>query len=134
MIVYCCSDLLFSTRIRATAESMGIASRPGRDAAALTARLDQVDDGRCNDPVTGVLIDLDVPEALELISHAKAHATNVPVVAFGSHVMTDLLQNARTRGADFVMARSMFTNSLMDILERFRSENDTPVQGDSNHG
>jgi hypothetical protein len=42
------------------------------------------------------------------------------VLAFGSHVMTDLLQAARDRGADFVMSRGAFTSNLPDILDRFR--------------
>ena len=122
MIVYCCNDLMFATRIRATAEAMAIPSRPGRDAAALQARLDQVDDGRLNDPVTGVLVDLDTPNAIDLIKQVKTHQPQLPVVAFGSHVLTELLQEARTAGADFVMSRGSFTANLKDILERFRDE------------
>lgn len=118
MIVYCCNDLMFATRISATAEAMAIPTRPGRSPEALQARLDQIDDGRLNQPVTGVIVDLDTPAAIDLITQVKKHDGNLPVVAFGSHVMTELLQNARHAGADFVMPRSMFTNNLKDILDR----------------
>lgn len=121
MIVYCCHDLMFATRISATAESMAIPTRPGRSAAALQARLDQADDGRLNEPVTGVIVDLDTPDAIDLITQVKTHDKAMPVVAFGSHVMTELLQNARQAGADFVMPRSMFTSSLKDILTRLHA-------------
>lgn len=120
MIIYCCSDLLFATRIRSTAEAIGIGSRPTRDVTTLQARLDQVDDGKLNEPVKALIVDLDAPEALNVIAHAKAHANPPHVLAFGSHVMTDLLQQARDRGADFVMTRGAFTSNLPDILDRFR--------------
>jgi hypothetical protein len=42
--------------------------------------------------------------------------------------MTDLLQDARKRGADFVMPRSMFTGSLVDILQRLAGSPDSPGQ------
>ncbi len=120
MIIYCCSDLLFATRISSTAEALGIGSRPARNAAALQARLDQVDDGKLNEPVKALLVDLDAPDALAIIVQAKAHANPPAVLAFGSHVMTDLLHEAREKGADFVMARGAFTGNLPEILDRFR--------------
>lgn len=120
MIVYCCSDLIFATKIRSTAESLGVPSRPARDVQALERRLDRVDDGKLNDPVTAVMVDMDLGEtALQLIAAAKAHATRPPVIAFGSHVATELLQSARERGADFVMPRGQFTATLPALLERF---------------
>ena len=120
MIVYCCSDLIFATKISSTAESLGLPSRPARNPQALRQRLSQVDDGKPHGPVTGVLIDLTLPDhALTLIQQAKAHCRDLPVVAFGSHVATALLESAREAGADFVMPRSSFTANLVDILERF---------------
>ena len=119
MIVYSCTDLIFATKIRATAEALGIPSRPTRNSDALRNRLEQVDDGKLNEPVAGVLIDLDLKEeALVLIGQVKDHQASIPVVAFGSHVQTEFLESARQRGADFVMARSVFTATLPDILKR----------------
>ena len=117
MIVYSCTDLIFATKIRSTAESLGVSSRPTRDHKALAARLDQVDDGKLNEPVTGLLVDLDLGDrAIELIAQAKSRNPSPKVVVFGSHVATELLENARKHGADFVMARSAFTENLPDIL------------------
>ena len=119
MIVYCCQDLIFATKIRSTAEALNLPTRPARDETALQNRLDQVEDGKLNEPVTGVLIDLELGEAgLALLDRVKKHATPTPVVAFGSHVATEILNKARERGADFVMPRSMFTANLPAILER----------------
>lgn len=120
MIVYCCHDLLFATKIRSTAEAIGISSRPARDGEALRRRLDRVDDGKLNEPVTAVIIDLEMGVAgLDLLTQSKAHDTQLPVIAFGSHVATDVLQAAHDRAADIVMARSQFVSSLPAILERY---------------
>lgn len=121
MIVYCCTDLIFATKIRSTAESLDIITRPARDAQALQNRLDQVDDGKPNDAVTGVLVDLELgPAAMELIRQAKTQSGDNPpaIVAFGSHVQTASMEDAQTAGADFVMPRSSFTVNLVSILER----------------
>jgi len=119
MIVYCCSDLIFATKIRSTADSLGIASRPARNGKMLTDRLDQVDDGKTNDPVVGVLVDMDLgATALELIKLVKSRESGPPVVAFGAHVATELLAGATQQGADFVMPRGAFTAQLPAILER----------------
>lgn len=120
MIVYCCSDLIFATKVRATAEALGVVSRPVRDAAMLGARLAQVDDGRANGPVAAVLIDLEVGEqVLPLIGQVKAHDASIPVVAFASHVLTDLLAAAGEAGADQVMTRGAFTAALPGLIGGF---------------
>jgi hypothetical protein len=119
MFVYCCADLLFSTKVRSTAEAMSLSCRPARDVEALSKRLEQIDDGKLNEPVTGVVVDMDLGDAaLQLIGTVKAYDASLPVVAFGSHVATALLNAAREAGADFVMPRSMFTNTLPDVLMR----------------
>ena len=120
MIVYCCRDLIFSTKIHSTAEAMGVACRPTRDLAALDDRLNQVNDGKLNEAVTGILIDLEMGnEGLELLERVKTHTPTIPVVAFGPHTATTMLQQAHNHGADFVMPRSQFTANLPSILERF---------------
>ncbi len=121
MIVYACPDLFFASKIRATAEAMKIASRPARDGEALRKRLEMIDDGRLNEAVTGVIVDLGLGEdGLSLVRQAKAHDATLPVVAYGSHVATELLGQARAAGADFVMANSQFTANLQAILQRLR--------------
>ena len=120
MVVYCCQDLIFATKIRSTAESLGVTTRPVRDATMLENRFDRIDDGKPHDPVTALMVDLDTgQEGLALLEQAKRHDPNLPVVAFGAHVATELLQAARDRGADFVLPRSAFTARLPELLRRF---------------
>lgn len=124
MIVYCTSDLIFATKIHATAEAMGVPSRPARSGDMLQQRLDCIDDGKLNDAVTGVLVDLSLgDDAAAMIRQAKAANPDIPVVAFGSHVATALLQSARDAGADFVMARSQFVAVLPQLLEKYGGGN-----------
>lgn len=118
MIVYCCCDLIFATKIGVTARAGDIASRPARDLAALTNRLQRVDDGRANAPVSAVIVDMDHDEAVPLIIAARGHAPNLPIVAFGSHVAVEQLAAARTHGADTVMSRGQFTAELPGLLKR----------------
>lgn len=122
MIVYCCNDLIFATKIRSTADALGVLTRPVRNADMLTARLNRVDDGKPNDPVGALMVDLDCGEAgIALITQSKAHDATVPVIAFGSHVATELLRAARDAGADEVMPRSAFTAQLPALLQKYQS-------------
>lgn len=120
MVVYSCADLIFSTKIRSTADTLGLPTRPVRDAPMLDARLRRIDDGKPNEPVTALFLDLDTGEdGLRLIDQIKAFDPAIPVLAFGSHVATELLQAARQRGADSVMSRGGFTANLPDLLKRY---------------
>lgn len=117
MIIACCTDLIFATKIRSTAEHVGVPLRSANNTAAVAARLDRVDDGKLNEPVTGVLVDLDLGEAgLAIIEQVKAKSSGVHVIAFGSHVAVEILQAAKKRGADAVMPRSQFAVKLPELL------------------
>jgi hypothetical protein len=120
MIVYCCSDLIFATKIHSTAEALGIVCRPARDEAALRARLDRVDDGKAHDRVSAVMIDLTLGEVgLELIGLAKGHDAGPEVVAFAPHVEVAMLQAAEQLGADRVMPRGAFAAQLPQLLKSY---------------
>lgn len=120
MIVYCCADLIFATKISSTAETLGVPTRPSRNAEMLRKRLERVDDGKLNEPVTAVFVDLDLEAVgLAMIEQVKAFDKSIPVVAFGAHVATEILQGAKDRGAEFVMPRGSFTANLPALLERF---------------
>ena len=120
MIVACCTDLIFATKIRSTAQHVGVPFRSANNLAAITARLDRVDDGQLNEPVTGLLIDLELGDmALSIIESVKDKFPGVPVIAFGSHVAVDVLKAARERGADAVMPRSQFAAKLPELLQEY---------------
>lgn len=120
MVVYCTRDLIFATRIRATADAVGAVARPARDAAMLRARLDRVDDGKAHDAVRLVIVDLEMGEdALDLIDACVAHQSAPATLAFGSHVAAAVLNAARDRGADEVVPRSVFVQRLQPVLKEY---------------
>lgn len=126
MILYSAADLIWATRIKATADALGLPCRPARNRDMLDARLADSD-------VRALIVDLEAPEtALDLTARvtqenarrAAPSGNNTPpirVVAFGPHVHTDRLQAARDAGAHDVLTRGAFNNNLEDILLRLAS-------------
>lgn len=122
MIVYCCADLIFATKVRSTCDALGAVSRPARNAEMLQKRLDRVEDGKPNDAVTLLLVDLDIGEsALEFIQQARAHDAELNIIAWGPHVAVDLLNAAGQAGASQVMTRGSFTTKLPEIVQAHQS-------------
>jgi hypothetical protein len=117
MILYLAADLLWASKIKATAEALGLACRPVRTPEMLDARLADCD-------VAALLVDLDKgEEALGFIARLKGPAATprergVRVVAFGPHVAKDLLQRARDAGANDVLTRGALEHNLEDVLLR----------------
>ena len=122
MIVYCCADLIFATKVRSTCDALGAVSRPARNAEMLQKRLDQIEDGKPNGPVALLLIDLDLGEpALDLIAQARSSDAELPILAWGPHVAVDLLNAAGQAGASEVMTRGSFTAKLPEIIQASQS-------------
>lgn len=123
MIAYFASDLIWATRIKATAQDLGLEARPVRTVDMLMARL-------ADSPVRALVVDLDAPgTALELIRAFRAHenAANpgvsrpqparLRVLAFGPHVEVSDLREASSAGADLVLARGAFHHNLPRLLQ-----------------
>ncbi len=113
MILYFAADLVWASRIKATADALGIACRPARTLAMLDAR-------RADSPVRSLVVDLDAgDDAIELIRHARSgEGPRLRILAFGPHVAKELFQAARDAGADEVLPRGAFDHGLEDILLR----------------
>ena len=105
-------DLFFTSKVTSTAQALGLRVEIVDDSAAAVRRL-QAGGVAC------VFVDLSAPRAsVEAIIAALPPDSRVPVIAFGSHVATDILDSARTAGAE-VMPRSQFSATLPDILKRY---------------
>ncbi|VAX39899.1 hypothetical protein MNBD_PLANCTO03-2128 [hydrothermal vent metagenome] len=114
MILYLCADLLWATRVKSSAEDLGISARPVRTLEMLEARLADSD-------VRGLIVDLEAgPVGIELIGRVAGDAA-IPVVAFGPHVAEAALEAAREAGADRVLARGAFANGLGGILRELEA-------------
>lgn len=120
MILYCCEDLIFSTKIRSTAEAIGIATRSIEGARQLPGASDNPPEGGPSgeEPVEAVMVDLALGEpAMTLIEQARATLPEARVIAFGSHVAKDVLEQAKRCGAHTVLPRSAFTEQLPQLLK-----------------
>jgi len=106
------TDLFFITRIRTTADHLGVRI----DEAAADAALE-----RCRaDPPDLVVVDLHGPgDPVGLIRALKGDAglSGIEVVAYCEHVDAALKDAAAHAGADVVLPRSAFTVKLAQILE-----------------
>jgi CheY-like chemotaxis protein len=105
------SDLLFQTKIRSTAATLGVdvhCVSTGHEAmAALDAHAPAL-----------MIVDLNsVGEAaLEAIAIGVAHPRKPRVLAYVSHVDQELAEAATAAGADQVLPRSRFNAELPSIL------------------
>jgi CheY-like chemotaxis protein len=69
-----------------------------------------------------ILVDLNARGGpLEALRALQAAGNQIPVIAFLSHVQTELAEQARAVGCAEVMPRSKFTQNLAAILERAKA-------------
>ena len=110
-------DLLFASKIKTTAKQLGVAISVARSREGALTEM------RAHQPSL-VIFDLNNPrtDPLGTVSAMKADPAlaAIPTVGFASHVQTDVIDAARKAGVDDVMARSMFTDRLPQILARGR--------------
>lgn len=106
------SDLIFGSRIAGTAKQVGTACKVVRSPQALQDALES------DQPAT-VLVDMSCDELspAEAIRITKSQCPQARVVAFFSHVQTELMEQAKAAGADDVWPRSLFVQRLPKLLE-----------------
>jgi DNA-binding response OmpR family regulator len=110
MILYAAADLIWASKIKATADALGINTRPVRSPEMLDARF-------ADSNPTALLVDLDKGEdALALIRHAREKSPAIWIIAWGPHVETALLSAARMAGADDVLTRGAMEKRLVELL------------------
>ncbi len=108
-------DLFFQAKILETAKQLGITVRTSTTGDALLAEI-------AKEAPKLVIVDLNARGGpLQAIERACAKAPGLPLIAFLSHVQTDLAQQARAAGCTQVMARSQFTRELATILTQANS-------------
>jgi two-component system cell cycle response regulator DivK len=107
-------DIFFASKIRATAEHLGVDVRFHRSAHELIAR------ARRYQPAL-IIVDLHSkacdPFALALSLKGDETLRAIPLLGFFSHVQTALQRRAEEAGFDRVMPRSAFTKRLSEILQ-----------------
>jgi DNA-binding NarL/FixJ family response regulator len=113
MVLVAVDDLLFSSKIRATARQAGV------DVAFARSPQEVLDRARSARPSL-VIFDLNSgkTDPVTTIASLKADPdlASIRTLGFASHVHTDLIAAARRAGADQVLPRSAFAGNLAEIL------------------
>ena len=118
-IIAAVDDMFFASKIRATAEHLGIRVRFPRSVEEFL-RL-----ARESEPSLAI-VDLHAercdPFALAERLKADEELRDLKLIGFFSHVQTALQQRAASVGYDRVMPRSAFTKQLSEILQNKDSD------------
>lgn len=96
-------DLMFASRVRGVAPDAVVAQKGERV-------LESVGPG-----TRLVIVELEAGGSLDLIPEVAARAPDARLVAFGPHVMEDMLSEAREAGAE-VLPRGAFVKGLPDLV------------------
>ena len=114
-IVAVLTDLMFLVKIQEAAKQTGVA------VTAVKSRPDALKHARNNPAVLILDLNLASAEPLELIADMKSDSelNKIPLLGFVSHVHADLIQAAREKGCDTVLARSAFSQNLPAILRSY---------------
>lgn len=106
-------DLFFASKIRGTAEQLGVTVKFARTAAALT-------EAARRDLPALIICDLhsEKVDPNELARQLKAddQLKSIPLLGFFSHVQTELQRQAEQAGFDSVIPRSAFSSHLVQII------------------
>lgn len=109
-------DLFFQAKIMETAKHVGVTVRACSTPGALFAEIAQ-------EKPKLIILDLNARSSpVAELPKIQAGANGAPVIAFLSHVQTELAQEARAAGCQRVMARSQFTRDLATILAQAKSD------------
>lgn len=115
------TDMIFETKIRATAKAVGVDLTTAASLDEFREALDNHDPGL-------VLIDLNEVSCspIEAVALAKGHQSCPQVLAYCSHVQTELQHAAAQAGADKVWPRSRFSMQLPLLLQNLLD--DVPLE------
>ncbi len=108
-------DIFFQAKMQETARRVGVDLKTVASGDALLA------EASSGAPVL-IIVDLNARQGpLEAIERLQVAGNQRPVIAFLSHVQTELAERARAAGCHDVMPRSKFTQNLAAILSRTKS-------------
>lgn len=116
MILYCTADLIFATRIRSTAEALGVPARPARTVERLRELLKE-------ESVSAIIVDLEAGDvAIDLIDAAATRHPPLRSLAFGPHANMEAFEAAHRAGASQVMPRGRFAEQLPSLLRALHAQ------------
>lgn len=117
-IVILCADLMFQSQITGAARLNGFSFTCVLSLAQALGKL-------TNELPQLLIIDLNQPEIdWELLTRTMQQYPQLTSIAYGPHVDTETLQQARDAGCDQVLPRSQFSANLPRLLQTALSTDD----------
>ena len=113
-LVVVINDLIFETKIRSTAEALGVRVTILRSTSLLVGELDRLRPSL-------LVVDLNTAgaDAVQAVATGCTHPSKPHVIAYVSHVDEDLARRAAAAGAQQVMPRSRFNTELPRLLASY---------------
>ena len=115
MILAVLDDLMFSSKIKTTANQLGVPLVFARSSDSALAEMRKA-------APSLVILDLNNPRTnpLGIVAAMKGDPAlaGIPTVGYASHVQVDVINAARQAGVGEVLPRSAFAAQLADILRR----------------
>ena len=109
-------DLFFTVKINESAKRAGV------PVAFVKSQRDALDQAQAAEPPSLIILDLnfDAVNPVELIRTLKADPAlaKIQLLGYVSHVQGDLKQAAQEAGCDMVLARSAFSQNLLQLMTR----------------
>lgn len=105
------NDLFFSSKVTGAADALGLKVDVVGDPSQASSML-------AESAYRGLFVDLSLPglSVVELMESLPTEG-RPPVIAFGPHVQTARLEEARKAGCDRVLSRGQFDARLAEILK-----------------
>lgn len=114
-VVALVDDLFFQAKMMETARQVGVELRACATPEAVAAEVSS------GSPRL-VVVDLNAgARPLEAVRQVQSLGREIPLIAYLSHVQTELAERARAAGCREVMPRSKFTRDLAQIFSRAKT-------------
>lgn len=109
-------DMMFTSRITGTARDLGFEIKVARSQAGLETLIQ-------SQPPSAAIVDLANPglDLAKLLTAVKAASPQATIIAYGSHVDSETLKEARKSGCNIVLPRSQFAERLPELLPKWFS-------------
>ena len=114
-VVALVDDLFFQSKMMETARHVGVTLKTCSTGDALLAEIEST-------PPKLIVLDLNARNnPLDAVVRVRATGNPAPLIAYLSHVQTELAEQARAAGCQDVMPRSKFTANLAAIFAGAKS-------------
>jgi CheY-like chemotaxis protein len=112
-IVAFLDDLFFTVKIADAAKRAGLVVSFVKTESALFEQL-------AKEPSVAILdLNCSAADPIALAARVKAESPSTPVIGFVSHVQTEVRKSAEQAGCDVVLARSVFSTRLPEVLQQY---------------